>query len=136
MSSMGRPPTPPLALISSTAISMESFAVWPHSAPLPVNDAMQPILTLRPESFCASPFSVDATNHAQDMMATTASDAGSLLGTLIALHLPEISYPEISYPRRAPLTAVAWWNPSIMRVCRSWHLYSPVGTSDRGRCPR
>src|SRR5215510_2716486 len=84
MSSMGRPPTPPLTLISSTAISMESFAVWPHSAPLPVNDARQPILTLRPESFCAWAFSVDDTNDAQDMMAATASDAGSRPGTLIA----------------------------------------------------
>src|SRR5215467_10648035 len=85
MSSMGRPPTPPLALISSTAISMESFAVWPHSAPLPVNDARQPILTLRPESFCAWAFSVDDTNDAQDMMAATASDAASRPGTLMHL---------------------------------------------------
>src|SRR5215471_895659 len=94
MRSIGNPPMPPLALISSTAISMESFAVWPHSAPLPVNDARQPILTLRPESFCAWAFSVDDTNDAQDMMAATASDAGSRPGTLIAPHLPEFSYPQ------------------------------------------
>src|SRR5262249_38603255 len=60
MSSMGRPPTPPLALISSTAISIDSLAVCPHSAPLPVNEAKQPTLTLLPESFCALAASIVA----------------------------------------------------------------------------
>src|SRR5258708_51124 len=44
---------PPLALISSTAISIESFAPWPHSAPLPVRETRQPILTLRPSTLAA-----------------------------------------------------------------------------------
>src|ERR1700730_5907975 len=50
MRSIGTPPTPPLALISSTAISIDTLAAWPHSAPLPVADTWQPIFTLRPAS--------------------------------------------------------------------------------------
>src|SRR5215210_8035688 len=47
------PPTPPLPLISSTAISIEALPATPHSAPLPVTGARQPIFPLRPVSFCA-----------------------------------------------------------------------------------
>src|SRR5437660_273835 len=48
------PPTPPLALISSTARSIETLAAVPHSAPLPVIEARQPIFTLRPARLAAS----------------------------------------------------------------------------------
>src|SRR5215510_13386738 len=133
MSSMGRPPTPPLTLISSTAISMESFAVWPHSAPLPVNDTRQPILTLRPESFCAWASSVDDTNDAQDMMAATASDAGSRPGTLIAPHLPEFSYPQ-----RALTDSRCLVEPVYPAVCPILAPPSPFACGDFGSgcCPR
>src|SRR5437016_2275247 len=47
------PPTPPLALISSTAISIEALPATPHSAPLPVTGTRQPILTLRPARLAA-----------------------------------------------------------------------------------
>src|ERR1700747_1916536 len=50
MRSIGSPPTPPLALISSTAISIETLAACPHSAPFPVSETWQPIFTLRPAS--------------------------------------------------------------------------------------
>ena len=58
------PPIPPAALISSCAISMPSFAVWPHSAPLPDNGTMAPIFTVRPESSAASASAGTATNPA------------------------------------------------------------------------
>src|ERR1041384_7626605 len=47
------PPTPPLALISSTAISIEALPATPHSAPLPVTGTRQPIFTLRPARLAA-----------------------------------------------------------------------------------
>src|SRR4029453_1940317 len=53
---IGRPPLPPLALISSTAISIDGLAPWPHSAPLPVKGTKQPILTVRPSSFAVCAF--------------------------------------------------------------------------------
>src|SRR5260370_37903334 len=72
MSSIGRPPMPPAALISSTAISMEIFAVWPHSAPLPLKGTKQPILTLRPSSLVASTL---LEGNARNAAATSATAA-------------------------------------------------------------
>src|SRR5689334_321364 len=61
MRSIGSPPMPPLALISSTAISIETLAACPHSAPLPVSDTWQPIFTLRPASLAPCPCAGGAT---------------------------------------------------------------------------
>ena len=76
---------PPLALISSTAISMEIFAPWPHSAPLPVSEAKQPILTLRPSSLAASALCVDV----KSAIAAAASELANVPESLIVSALPK-----------------------------------------------
>jgi len=86
MSSIGTPPMPPLALISSTAISIESLAPWPHSAPLPVSETRQPILTLRPSSLAASALCVDEMKSA---MAAAASELANVPERLIVSALPK-----------------------------------------------
>src|SRR5712691_400753 len=82
MSSIGTPPTPPLALISSTAISMEALAACPHSAPFPVKGTWQPIFTLRPDSLvpCASAED-DATNATAASAVDVTKIPASLIGT-------------------------------------------------------
>src|SRR5205823_11795464 len=103
--------------------SMESFAVWPHSAPLPVNEARQPILTLRPASFCASAFCVDDT---RDTMAAMASDVRRFPGTLIALHLPKCSSCQSELIGQGFQTHHA--------VCRILAPPSPFVRGDFGSC--
>src|SRR5712691_90551 len=80
MSSIGTPPTPPLALISSTAISMEALAACPHSAPFPVKGTWQPIFTLRPDSLvpCAS-----AVDDARSTAVASAVDVTKIPASLI-----------------------------------------------------
>src|SRR5262249_6495925 len=81
MSSIGSPPMPPLALISSTAISIETFAAWPHSAPLPVSETWQPIFTLRPASLAPCPCAAGtATAKAAAAVSQVAKDPARIIG--------------------------------------------------------
>src|SRR5213075_3517041 len=73
------PPTPPFALISSTAISIEALPATPHSAPLPVTGARQPIFTLRPASCCA------CTSCAAVTMPASVSEAATAFAIFIGL---------------------------------------------------
>src|SRR5215813_10536360 len=82
MSSIGKPPIPPFALISSTAISMDTLAASPHSAPLPVSEAWQPILTLRPARLAASALFTPPTAN---IVAIAASDIIKWLERLMLL---------------------------------------------------
>jgi hypothetical protein len=65
---------------------MEIFAAWPHSAPLPVKEAMQPILTLRPASLAASALCVD---DATSTMTAAANAQMEFQSSLIVIALPK-----------------------------------------------
>src|ERR1700730_13131 len=115
MRSIGSPPTPPLALISSTAISIDTLAAWPHSAPLPVSDTLQPIFTLRPASLAPCP---SAAGAVMASAAATASQAAKVGAGLIG-HSPwKIRYFCCSHSALQPPSRASYRLPASVR--RFW----------------